>query len=108
MSDYKRRCAYYEEVQDMGAHIPTCNFYNRLGYCPCDSCHSYVDKYKELSNVVHGLISIHDDESAVCSICLKPISQLSVTIKDVKYCPFCGAKFDGFCHFSEVEDSNHE
>lgn len=47
----KTDCYYYHEEQDMGAHIPTCNRYCRLGYCPCESCDKYLSK-KVLDKVV--------------------------------------------------------
>lgn len=40
----KRNCFFYYEEQDMGASIPTCNYYFRLGYCPCNKCKKYIDK----------------------------------------------------------------
>lgn len=29
---HKTDCYFYEEVQDMAAHIPTCNYHGKLGY----------------------------------------------------------------------------
>ena len=45
-SKKKTDCYYYHEEQDMGAHIPTCNRYCRLGYCPCEACDKYLSKGK--------------------------------------------------------------
>lgn len=40
----KTDCYFYTEVQDMGAHIPTCNYHHKLGHCPCDNCEKYIKK----------------------------------------------------------------
>ena len=40
----KTDCYFYEEVQDMAAHIPTCNYHGELGYCPCENCHKYISR----------------------------------------------------------------
>ncbi len=38
----KEDCYYYNDVRDMGGRIPTCNYYQKLGYCPCDDCRFYI------------------------------------------------------------------
>lgn len=40
----KTDCFFYEEVQDMSAHIPTCRYHHKLGYCPCEDCEKYIKK----------------------------------------------------------------
>ena len=45
MDYYKCDCHYYEEVQDMGAHIPTCKCEINnigLGWCKCENCQWYI------------------------------------------------------------------
>lgn len=39
---HKTDCYFYEEVQDMAAYIPTCNYYKQLGKCPCENCKKYI------------------------------------------------------------------
>lgn len=40
----KENCYFYQEVRDMGATIPTCNYYAKLGHCPCEDCKKYISK----------------------------------------------------------------
>ena len=47
----KTDCYFYEEVQDMAAHIPTCNYHGKLGYCKCEDCHKYISS-KEVFRIV--------------------------------------------------------
>ena len=42
--EHKEGCYFYNEVQDMSAHIPTCEYYHKFGYCPCDKCDKYFSK----------------------------------------------------------------
>lgn len=59
MEAYKRDCYYYEEAQDMGAHIPTCCCeINKqgLGWCKCEKCHWYISK-TEADKVVRNHIT---------------------------------------------------
>lgn len=44
MNKLKRNCYFYHEEQDMGASIPTCNYYFKLEYCPCENCEKHADK----------------------------------------------------------------
>lgn len=46
MNKLKRNCYFYYEEPDMGASIPTCNYYFKLGYCPCENCEKYVNESK--------------------------------------------------------------
>ena len=39
---YKEDCYFYYEEPDMGAHIPTCNYFGKLGFCPCDGCKKHI------------------------------------------------------------------
>lgn len=41
-----KECYFYSEVQDMGAHIPTCRKQDHLGVCPCDNCKSFLPMSK--------------------------------------------------------------
>lgn len=41
---HKESCYFYNSVKDMSANIPTCDYYGKLGYCPCDACIKFVDK----------------------------------------------------------------
>lgn len=47
----KTDCYFYEEVQDMAAHIPTCNYHGKLGYCKCEDCPKYITR-KEVFEMV--------------------------------------------------------
>lgn len=47
----KTDCYFYEEVQDMGAHIPTCGYHHKLGYCPCEECKKYIHSGDVLKGV---------------------------------------------------------
>lgn len=47
----KTDCYFYEEVQDMAAHIPTCNYHGQLGYCPCKDCPKYISRKEVLGMV---------------------------------------------------------
>lgn len=47
----KTDCYFYEEVQDMAAHIPTCSYHGKLGYCPCENCPKYIPS-KEVFGMV--------------------------------------------------------
>ncbi len=53
-------CYFYEDVQDMGAHIPTCNYHKQLGYCPCENCKKYI-KYSDVSKVVRKYVDKKSD-----------------------------------------------
>ena len=58
MEAYRRDCYYYEEAQDMGAHIPTCCCeinYQGLGWCKCKNCHWYISK-TEAAKVVRNYV----------------------------------------------------
>lgn len=43
-NEFRKDCYFYYEEPDMGAHIPTCNYYEKLGYCPCDGCKKFYKK----------------------------------------------------------------
>ncbi len=51
-NDYKEDCYNYQEIQDMGAHIPTCKLEHILGKCPCKGCDKFVSK-EEIRSVVN-------------------------------------------------------
>lgn len=53
----KTDCYFYTEVQDMGAHIPTCNYHHKLGHCPCTDCKKYIK-----SSDVFDIIKNHVDK----------------------------------------------
>lgn len=42
----KRSCYWYDEEQDMGAHIPMCNCYNIFPLENCSECKEYHSKYE--------------------------------------------------------------
>lgn len=48
-------CYYYNDVRDMGATIPTCDYYHKLGYCPCEGCRIYIQN-KMVSRIVRQYI----------------------------------------------------
>lgn len=54
---YKENCYFYHEERDMCAVIPSCNYYQQLGYCPCEDCNKYVPRYE-----VYGMIKKIVDE----------------------------------------------
>ena len=41
---HKESCYFYNSVKDMSANIPTCDYYGKLGYCPCGECMKFIDK----------------------------------------------------------------
>lgn len=47
----KTDCYFYTEVQDMGAHITTCGYHHKLGYCPCEDCKKYIHSGDVLEGV---------------------------------------------------------
>lgn len=47
----KDDCYYYTEVQEMNARIPTCDYYEKLEYCPCENCKIYI-KQKTVKEIV--------------------------------------------------------
>lgn len=52
---HKEDCYFYVEVQDMGGRIPTCNYIQELGKCPCLNCKKYIarkDVYQLIKNIV--------------------------------------------------------
>lgn len=49
--EYKTDCYFFADVQDMGAHIPTCNYNNQLGYCPCENCKKYIKQSEVFQEV---------------------------------------------------------
>lgn len=57
MPKHKNHCYFYYEEKDMCAIIPTCNYYQQLGYCPCENCNKYVAKGE-----VYGMIKKIVDE----------------------------------------------
>lgn len=50
--EYKKDCYNYQEIQDMGAHIPTCKLEHELGMCPCKGCAKFVSK-EEIRSIVN-------------------------------------------------------
>lgn len=47
-------CYFYSELQDMNAKIPSCDYYDNYGYCPClegKSCDKYINR-KEVHRMV--------------------------------------------------------
>lgn len=54
---YKESCYFYYAVRDLGGRIPTCNYYNELGYCPCDTCGKFIGKGE-----IYGIVKKMVDE----------------------------------------------
>lgn len=54
---YKNYCYFYHEERDMCAIIPTCNYYQQLGYCPCEGCKKCV-----LRGEVYSIVKKMADE----------------------------------------------
>lgn len=48
---HKESCYFYNSVKDMSDNIPTCDYYGKLGYCPCDGCVKFIDK-SDVFNIV--------------------------------------------------------
>lgn len=42
-TNYKETCYFFKIIRDMGGTIPTCMYFDKLGYCPCDVCDKYID-----------------------------------------------------------------
>lgn len=60
MDVYKRDCFYYDEAQEMGAHIPTCCCEintQGLGWCKCENCHWYISKTEAAKVVRNHMIN---------------------------------------------------
>ena len=55
-NDYREECYNYQEIQDMGAHIPTCRLEHMLGECPCKGCTKFVSK-DEIRKVVNQYLN---------------------------------------------------
>lgn len=60
----KEDCFFYEEVQDMSAHIPTCNYHHKLGYCPCEECDKYI-KYSDVIKGVREYVNKRNEEDRI-------------------------------------------
>lgn len=58
--DKKRDCYYYEEVQDMGAHIPTCKLLD-FGVTRCPGCKKYISR-DDVDKRVMSIIEKRDNE----------------------------------------------
>lgn len=56
----KTDCYFYHEEQDMGAHIPTCNYHHKLGYCPCENCEKYI-KRSDVFKIIKERVDNKDD-----------------------------------------------
>lgn len=55
MPKYNNHCYFYHEERDMCVVIPSCNYYQQLGYCPCEDCNKYVPRgevYGMIKNIV--------------------------------------------------------
>lgn len=52
MSIKRNDCYFYYEEPDMGAHIPICKLYSKLGYCPCENCKDYVSEAEAYKRVI--------------------------------------------------------
>ena len=57
---HKEDCYFYNEVQDMSAHIPTCEYHHKLGHCPCDKCDKYIPK-SDVYKIVKERVDSNDD-----------------------------------------------
>ena len=58
----KTDCYFYTEVKDMGAHISTCNYHQKLGYCPCTDCKKYI-KSSSVFEIVKKYVDEIGDKS---------------------------------------------
>lgn len=56
----KRECYYYTEIQDMGAHIPTCTRQDNLGVCPCNNCKNYI-LTAEVNKIINAYACMKED-----------------------------------------------
>lgn len=41
---YNRECYFYDEEQDMGAHIPYCSYLHKLDSFNCDGCRYFRNR----------------------------------------------------------------
>lgn len=47
-------CYWYHEYQDMGAKVPTCDYYKNYGECPCEpECKHFITK-REVDGIVRN------------------------------------------------------
>lgn len=44
----RKDCSFYLEVQDMGAHVPSCTLYEGICNCRCENCTRYAPKTEEI------------------------------------------------------------
>lgn len=52
---YVSNCYWYHKYQDMQATVPTCEYYVKYGYCPCDTeCKHFISR-EEVSEMVRNL-----------------------------------------------------
>lgn len=55
------KCYWHNVYNDMQATVPTCEYYGKYEYCPCDDdCKHYISK-KEADNIIRK-ISKGDDK----------------------------------------------
>lgn len=60
----KEDCYFYHGEYHMGGTIPTCNYYEKLGYCPCEGCNKYVPR-KEVSRRVFQAVKDYVDKREI-------------------------------------------
>ena len=44
----RKDCSYYLEVQEMGAHVPSCRLYEGICNCRCENCTRYASNTEKL------------------------------------------------------------
>lgn len=48
-------CYFFHNVDLGGAHAKTCDYYQKLGYCPCIDCDKYIS-HKEVYSMVKNRV----------------------------------------------------
>ena len=63
---FRTKCYWYNEYQDMNAIVPTCDYYEQYGSCPCsDECEHYISE-QEVEKIIRKFgvyelgIRLHD------------------------------------------------
>ena len=75
-------CYFYHEERHMGGTILTCNYHEKLGYCPCESCGKYVSRSevsKRVFQAVKDYVNKRENDSSEVQVCDKARSTMSKT-----------------------------
>ena len=70
-TNYKESCYFFKRIRDMGGTIPTCMYFDKLGYCPCDVCDKYIDS-KNVFDIVKKHVDLREKDEQMETIQSKP------------------------------------